>query len=57
MVTASGTYMQPMLLDQVNYLFSMISRTDQRPGRDAWIRYEELKTLTEGIRNNVTLIR
>lgn len=57
MVTASGTYMQPMLLDQINYLFSMISRTDQRPGRDAWIRYEELKTLTEGIRNNVTLIR
>ncbi|HBB91628.1 MAG TPA: hypothetical protein DC042_07885 [Bacteroidales bacterium] len=57
MVTAFGTYMQPMLLDQINYLFSMISRTDQRPGRDAWMRYEELKTLTEGIRNNVTLIR
>ncbi len=42
LVTDKGTYMQPMLLDQINYLFSMISRTDQRPGRDAWIRYEEL---------------
>ncbi len=38
-----GIYMQPMLIDQLNYLNSMLGRADQRPGKDAYERYEELK--------------
>jgi photosystem II stability/assembly factor-like uncharacterized protein len=49
LVTASGPYPQPMLNDQIGYLFSMISSTDQKPGRDAWIRLEELTRLLEEI--------
>ncbi len=41
--TAEGPYMKPMLLDQINYLNSMLNRADQRPGKDAYLRYEELK--------------
>jgi hypothetical protein len=41
--TASGRYMTPMLNDQLNYLNSMIEGADQRPGRDAYNRIEELE--------------
>jgi hypothetical protein len=44
-VTAPGTYMTPMLLDQLSYLNSMLDRADQKPGRDAYIRHEELSGL------------
>jgi|TARA_Y100000310_G_scaffold120953_2_gene119709 photosystem II stability/assembly factor-like uncharacterized protein len=44
LVTAKGPYPQPMLIDQLNYLRSMIDRADQRPGKDAYLRYEELKS-------------
>ncbi len=40
--TAEGIYMQPMLKDQISYLYSMLNRADQRPGKDAYDRYEEL---------------
>ncbi|MDH5643386.1 MAG: hypothetical protein OEY63_04215, partial [Gemmatimonadota bacterium] len=40
--TAEGRYMVPMLVAQLGYLNGMISRADQRPGRDA---YERLETL------------
>jgi len=43
LVTARGTYMQPMLNDQIGYLSSMLGRADQKPGKDAYERYEELK--------------
>jgi hypothetical protein len=42
LVTASGPYPQPMLVDQISYLFSMLNRADQKPGRDAYIRFDEL---------------
>jgi len=32
-----------MLIDQLQYLASMIDRADQRIGRDAFARYEELR--------------
>jgi len=35
--------MTPMLIDQLNYLASMLNRADQRPGKDAYDRYEELE--------------
>lgn len=44
-------YPRPMLSDQVNYLYSMISRSDQKPGRDAYERYEELYSLFEIYKN------
>ncbi len=35
-------YPQPMLTDQVSYLFEMLTGADQAPGRDAEDRYREL---------------
>ncbi|MCP4727726.1 MAG: hypothetical protein GY863_21985, partial [bacterium] len=48
-VTAGGRYPQPMLANQVSYLYSMLDRADQKPGKDAYIRYDELKTQLEEI--------
>ncbi|MBE0592969.1 MAG: hypothetical protein IH616_11285 [Gemmatimonadales bacterium] len=43
MVTAQGiSYPQPMLLDQIQYLYAMLSRADQPPGGEAYARYREL---------------
>src|SRR5690606_21271562 len=36
-------YPQPMLIDQINYLYNMINSADQKPGRDAHERYAELR--------------
>lgn len=44
-VTARGTYQTPMLLDQLNYLYYMLIRADQKPGRDAYNRLNELNHL------------
>jgi photosystem II stability/assembly factor-like uncharacterized protein len=41
--TAEGTYQQPMLIAQIAYLSSMLRQADQRPGRDAYERYELLR--------------
>ena len=43
LVTKSGRYEQPMFLDQIRYLYSMLQRADQKPGRDAYERFETLK--------------
>lgn len=43
MNTADGRYQQPQLLAQISYLSSMLSYADQRPGKDAYDRYEELR--------------
>lgn len=42
LITAEGRYPQPMLQNQIGYLYSMLDRADQIPGRDAVERYEEL---------------
>lgn len=42
LVTADGRYMTPMLVDQLEYLYSMLNRADQQPGNDAYLRYGEL---------------
>jgi hypothetical protein len=31
-----------MLVDQLSYLSSMLNRADQKPGRDAYMRFDEL---------------
>ena len=43
LVTADGIYPQPMLISQIGYLYSMISRADQKPGNHAYERYHELQ--------------
>jgi|TARA_B110000263_G_scaffold14826_1_gene12099 photosystem II stability/assembly factor-like uncharacterized protein len=42
--TQEGTYMRPMLIDQIRYLQAMLSRADQRPGNDAYLRLNELRS-------------
>jgi len=42
LIMQDGNYMQPMLIDQLNYLAGMLNRADQRPGKDAYDRYSEL---------------
>lgn len=42
LVTSRGRYQQPKILDQISYLSSMLDRADQKPGRDAYLRYDEL---------------
>ncbi len=41
--TQAGRYMQPMLVDQLSYLYNMLDRADQAPGKDALDRYEDLQ--------------
>ena len=43
LVTHEVRYSQPMLIDQLEYLFGMTTRADQQPGRDAYTRYEQLR--------------
>jgi len=47
---ASGSYPQPMLLSQLNYLAGMTSRADQIPGADAYTRLNELQQEVETVR-------
>ena len=47
--TKEGEYMQPMLIDQFKYLYSMITEADQEIGKDAYDRFKELSIQLEGI--------
>ena len=51
--TMEGTYMQPMLIDQIRYLQSMLSRADQKPGKDALNRLKELKLEFNTLKNKL----
>lgn len=41
--TEEGRYQQPQLLAQISYLASMLGYADQRPGQDAYDRYDGLR--------------
>lgn len=43
LVTKVGIYETPMLIDQLVYLRQQLDQADQRPGRDLYIRLEELR--------------
>lgn len=43
LVNESERYPQEMLLSQIRYLGGMIDRADQRPGKDAYVRCEQLE--------------
>lgn len=49
MNTAEGRYQQPQLLAQISYLSSMLGYADQRPGQDAYNRYDELRKWFEDL--------
>ncbi|MEP0367754.1 MAG: hypothetical protein ABJN36_00070 [Cyclobacteriaceae bacterium] len=36
-------YDEPQILEHTKYLYTMITRADQKPGEDAYVRYENLK--------------
>jgi hypothetical protein len=48
--TADGTYMKPMLIAQIGYLASMLKQADQMPGKDAYLRFENLAKELEMIK-------
>jgi hypothetical protein len=57
-VTQSGqAYAQPMLAAQVSYLNGIVSRGDNRPHRDAYDRYDELRAQADAIRAELQRIR
>lgn len=57
LVTSPGTYMQPMLSSQTGYLNSTIGRADQQPGKDAYDRFEELKTKFQEIKKEFEALK
>jgi hypothetical protein len=42
LVSAPGPYPQPMLLEQLSNVARMLRQADQKPGKDAWDRYNDL---------------
>ena len=46
-----SSYPQPMLADQLRYLYSMLQTADQKPGMDA---YERLATLKQELEQHKT---
>lgn len=50
--TAEGIYPQPMLADQLSYLYSALNRADQVPGQDAMQRFENLRNQLEQVQSS-----
>ncbi len=46
-----GSYPPPMLIDQLEYIYFMTIRADQRPGNDAYTRFETLNKELEQVKN------
>ncbi len=42
-----------MLLDQVDYLYGMVTKADGRPNRDAHVRYDELREQLDDVLNRL----
>ena len=47
LITSPRRYSQPMLVDQIAYLYQNLDHADQRAGRDAIERYESLTAQLE----------
>jgi photosystem II stability/assembly factor-like uncharacterized protein len=50
LVTADIVYPTPMLIDQLSNVARMIAQADQKPGRDAWQRFDDLMRELAAIR-------
>jgi hypothetical protein len=53
LVSVPEPYPQRMLIDQFGYLQRMLSRADQKVGRDAYQRYDDLVKELELIRSEL----
>ena len=53
----TGSYPPPMLLDQIDYLYGMVTKADSRPSRDAYTRYAELKEMLDALLEEVRQLR
>ncbi|NNE03354.1 MAG: hypothetical protein HKN52_09330 [Eudoraea sp.] len=51
--TEEGIYMQPMFIDQLNYLYRMGASADQLMGNDAKDRFEVLRVQFEQLKNEL----
>jgi len=49
LVAKEGSYEKPQLIDQLNYLWQQLDQADQRPGRDLYVRFEELRAEASGV--------
>ncbi len=50
LVTAGGPYPQPMLVDQFANIARMIGQADQKPGKDAWDRFNDCRKELDAIK-------
>jgi len=57
LVTASGNYPQPMLIDQLSSVWRMANQADQRPGRDGVTRFEDLRNELATIEKQAEALR
>jgi photosystem II stability/assembly factor-like uncharacterized protein len=57
LVTAGGNYPQPMLIDQLSSVWRMANQADQRPGRDAFLRFDDLRAELAAIEKQVEALR
>jgi photosystem II stability/assembly factor-like uncharacterized protein len=48
--TAGGFYPQPMLIDQFASVARMLGQADQKPGRDAYLRFDDLVKELEAVK-------
>jgi photosystem II stability/assembly factor-like uncharacterized protein len=58
LISDPGRYTQPMIINQLEYLYSGLTRADQMPGQDAYQRYEVLnKALNEQLERLARILR
>ena len=50
-VMEEGIYMQPKIINQIEYLYASINGPDQLPSRDAYARFSVLKALVESTKS------
>lgn len=53
LVTPAITYPRAGMVDQIAYLYGMITAADQRPGRDAEVRYDQLRSGLDRVERSV----
>jgi len=56
LVTAGGSYPQPMLIDQYNNVARMIGQADQKVGKDAYLRLDDLDKLLAAVTAEVDAV-
>jgi len=57
LVTASGSYPQPMLVDQLASIWRMANQADQRPGRDGFLRLDDLTMVLATLEKQAEALR